>query len=118
MVTAVSRLCVAVVVKRSSSSGAVRSSDSGAGHVGVVTRTIVTGTRSQSSVASSRGSRDSGDFRVAELIVAPLALPELGAGAAGVVVGRAGTETLLLLVVTAKEELYGDREKEEEAREC
>ena len=83
----------------------------------VVARAVVTGTRSKSSVAGGRGSGDSSDFRVAQLVVTLLALPELGAGATGVVVAGAGTEALLLLVVTAKEKLHRDRKEEEEAGE-
>lgn len=114
MVTASDRLAVTVVVKRAVSSSAMRSVDSGASHVSVVAGTVITGTRSKSSVAGGRGSWDSGDLRVTELAVAVLALPELAARATSVVVGRARTKALLLLVVTAKEELHRDREKEEE----
>ena len=108
VVTTVNRLVVSVVVKRTAGSSAVRSSNSGAGHVSVMAGAVVTSTRSKSSVAGGRGSGDSSDFRVTKLVVTVLALPEFGAGATGVVVGRARTETLLLLVVSAEEELYWD----------
>lgn len=108
MVTTVNRLVISVVVERTVGSSAVRSSNSGAGHVSVMAGAVVTSTRSKSSVAGGRSSGDSSNFRVAKLVVAVLALPEFGAGATGVVVGRARAEALLLLVVTAEEELHWD----------
>lgn len=118
MVATSDGLAVAVVVKGTVSSSAVGSVDSGASHVGIVALTVVTGTRSKSSVAGGRGSRDSSDFRVTELAVAILALPELAARATSVAVGGARAEALLLLVVTAKEHLHRNRKEEEEANEC
>lgn len=51
MVTAGNRLAVCVVVERAVGSSAVRSSNSGASHVSVVTLAVVTGARSKSSMA-------------------------------------------------------------------
>lgn len=110
------RLVVSVVVKGAVSGSAVRRSDSRTGHVGVVAGAVVTGARSERSVAGGGGSGDGGDFRVAELVVALLALPELVAGTLGVAVGGARTEALLLLVVTAKENLDRDGNEEQETR--
>ena len=109
-------LVVSVVVKRAVSSGAVRRSDGGTSHVGVVAGAVVTGTRSESSVAG--GGRDGSDLRVAELVVALLALPELVAGALGVAVVGTRTKALLLLVVTSKEDLDRDGDEEEETIGC
>ncbi len=115
MITTSDRLVVSMIVERTAGSSAVRGSDSRASHVSVVTWAVVTGTGSKSSVASGRSGGDSSDFRVTELVVALLSLPELIARAASVVVSRARTETLLLLVVTAQDELHRDGQEEEEA---
>src|SRR5690242_21259267 len=105
MVAASDRLVVSVIVKRAVGGSAIRSIDSRTGHVGVVAWAVVTGTGSKSSMAGGGRSWDSSNFRVAELVVALLALPELVARAASVVVGGAGTKALLLLVMAAQEEL-------------
>jgi len=114
VVTASDRLAVSVVVEGTVGSGSVRSCNSGAGHVGVMTWAVVTSTRSKSSMAGG-GGRNSGDFRITKLVVTLLALPELGAGTASVVVGRSRAEALLLLVVTSEKNLYRNGEKEEES---
>lgn len=110
------RLVVSVVVKRTMSGGAVGWSNGRTGHVSVVAGAIVTGTGSEGSVAGGGGSGYSSDFRVTKLVVALLALPELGTGTLSVAVLRARTEALLLLVVTAKEDLYRDGDEEQETR--
>ena len=89
-----------------------------ASHVSVVAgAVVVVSTRSKRSMASSRGSSgwDSSNLRVTELALAVLALPELTARASSVVVGGARTKALLLLVVTTKEHLHRDGEKEKES---
>lgn len=101
MVTTSDWLIVAMVIQRAMSSGAIWSSDGRSSHVGVVAWTVVASTRSKSSVASSRSDWDSGNLRIAKLTVMLLTLPELGTGAASVVVGRSRAKALLLLVVTA-----------------
>jgi uncharacterized membrane protein len=118
VVTTGDRLAVSVVVKRAVSSGAVRRSDGRAGHVSVVAGAVITGTGSEGSMAGGGGNGDGGNLRVAELIIALLALPELVAGALGVAVVWARTEALLLLVVTAKEDLNRDGDEEEKAERC
>ena len=115
VVTTSDRLVVSVIVERTVSGSAVRRSDGRAGHVGVVAGTVIAGTGSESRVAGGGGGRDGGDFRVVELIVALLALPELVAGALGVAVIGARAEALLLLVMAAKEDLDRDGDEEEEA---
>jgi len=115
VVTTSDRLVVSVVVKRTVSGSAVRRSNSGAGHVGVVAGAVITGAGSEGSVAGGGGgSGDSSDLRVAELVVALLALPELVARALSVAVGGSRAEALLLLVVTTKEDLDGNRDEEQE----
>jgi hypothetical protein len=118
VVTTGDRLAVSVVVKRAVSSGAVRRSDGRAGHVSVVAGAVITGAGSEGSMAGGGGNGDGGNLRVAELIIALLALPELVAGALGVAVVWARTEALLLLVVTAKEDLNRDGDEEEKAERC
>lgn len=108
------RLVVSVVVEGPTSSSAVRGSNGRASHVCVVAWAVITSTRSESSVTSGRGGRDSSDFGITELGVALLTLPKLVASATSVVVSGAGAEALLLLVVTAHEELHRDGQKEEE----
>lgn len=118
VVTTGDRLAVSAVVKRAVSSGAVRRSDGRAGHVSIVAGAVIMGTGSEGSMAGGGGNGDGGNLRVAELIVALLALPELVAGALGVAVVWARTEALLLLVVTAKEDLNRDGDEEEKAERC
>lgn len=110
VVATLHRLVVSVVVKRT-----VRSSDSRACHVSVMAGSVVTGTRSKSSMAGGGGGRNSSNLRIAKLVVALLALPELGTGAASVVVGRARAKALLLLVMASQKDLDGDGKKEEES---
>jgi hypothetical protein len=64
---------------------------------------------------TASGNRDSGNFGVAEVVVALFALPELHAGALGVAVGWARAVALLLLVVLGHEKLEGNGDEEEEA---
>jgi hypothetical protein len=84
-------------------------SDGGASVGCVVRRAVVPCARSKGSTRSSGGS----NLGVTETSGALVALPELHTGAAGVVVGRAGSEALLLLVVTREENLDGDGDEEE-----
>lgn len=83
--------------------------------MGVVTLAVVAGTRSKSSVAGGSGGGNSSDFGVMKVVVTLLALPELGAGATGVVVGGTRAETLLFLVVTSEKNLDRNRNEEEES---
>jgi len=116
VVSAGDRLVVGSLVERTiSDMGATVGSR--ASHVSVVARAVVVvSTRSKRSVTSSRGSGgwDSSNLWVTELAVAVLALPKLTARASSVVIGGARTKALLLLVVTTKEHLHRDGEKEKE----
>lgn len=118
VITTDNGLAVCVVVKRTMSSSTMGRSDGGASHMSVVAGTVVMGTRGKGGMASCRGNGDSSDFRVAQLVVALLTLPEFVTRALGVAVGRAGSKTLLLLVVTAEQNLDRNGEKEEESMHC
>jgi len=81
---------------------------------GVVAGACVVGNNRCQAAVSGGSRRNSSDFRVAKRTVAILALPELHAGAAGVVVGWGRTVALLLLVVLAEEDAEGNGEEEED----
>lgn len=116
VISASNGFVVSVVVKGTVSGSAVRRRNSRASHVGVMAGAVITRARSKCSVTGGGGCGDGGNFRIAKLVVALLALPELVAGTLGVAVGRTGTEPLLLLVVTAKKNLDRNGEQEEEAK--
>lgn len=116
MITAGDRLVVSSLVERAISNMGT-AVGSRASHMSIVAgAVVVVSTRSKRSVAGGRGSGDwdSSNLGVTELALAVLALPELTARASGVVVGGTRTKALLLLVVTAKEHLHRNGEKEKE----
>lgn len=99
-----------VVLVRSTRSGDSRAS------VGSVVAGAVVVVSSRGSKASRRRGNDS-NLGVTESVVATVSLPELDAGAFGVVVLGTGAKTLLLLVLAAHEELEEAREEEEDSTE-
>ena len=76
--------------------------------------TVIVGS-SRGNKATSRRRRNNTNLRVAKTLGAAVALPELDAGAFGVVIPRARTKALFLLVLAAEAELHYSGEEEEDS---